>query len=201
MSPLPVTPLSCVGFLAGYVFGPGIPTTAQAQGAGQVATLTHPTEGIFWSAETLQQGHADLVARAASGQTGGGNVSPVRTRTPSLSMTLLHRPFFGEPRMSRNLQIMSEWADAEAHEGNYDFYVIAGGTGSVVVGGDLENEVRVNGFNVPGELRGQPISNGTEYRVKAGDWLLIPPNVAHWPKPDPGGMTYLRMVVYTYPRS
>lgn len=182
-----------LGFLAGYTAGPGLSSPALAQG-GQQTPPTHPTQGFYWSAETLQQGHQALVQRAASGQTGGPN--PVSVNTPTLRMSLLHRPYFGTPRLSQ-AKIMSQWADAETHEGNYDFYVVVGGTGSVVVGGTLENVVRVNAANLPGEFRGQPISNGTEYKVKAGDWLLIPPDVPHWPKPDPGGMSYLRMVIYS----
>jgi uncharacterized RmlC-like cupin family protein len=31
------------------------------------------------------------------------------------------------------------------------------------------------------------------FKVKAGDWLLIPPDSPHQPKPDPGGFSYMIM--------
>jgi mannose-6-phosphate isomerase-like protein (cupin superfamily) len=115
-------------------------------------------------------------------------------------MSLNHRQHRDTPRVSNGAKVNSVWDDAESHEGNYDFYVIVGGTGEVVVDGPMENNIRINSLDVPGEFRGQPIANGTTYRVKEGDWLLIPPNVPHWPKPDAGGMSYLRMVIYTTPQ-
>jgi hypothetical protein len=32
---------------------------------------------------------------------------------------------------------------------------------------------------VPGEYRGQPVVGAQTYQVKAGDWLLIPPDTPH----------------------
>lgn len=200
--------LLSIGYLAGYASGPRASTAAQTQaaqaqpqGRGQQAPLAHPTKSIYWPVETLKKGHADAVARAAAGQTGrgGGAPSPVMVRTPNLSMSLNHRRHLGKPQLSAQ-KIMSMWDDAESHEGNYDFYVIVGGSGTVVVDGPMENSVRINAPNLPGEFRGQPITNGISYKVKEGDWLLIPPDAPHWPQPDPGGMTYLRMVIYTTPR-
>jgi uncharacterized RmlC-like cupin family protein len=39
--------------------------------------------------------------------------------------------------------------------------------------------------------------------VKAGDWLLIPPDTPHQPKPDPGGFSYMimKLNVGVYPWS
>ncbi len=36
---------------------------------------------------------------------------------------------------------------------------------------------------------------GQTYKVKAGDWLLIPPDAPHQPKPDPGGFSYMIMKI------
>ena len=48
---------------------------------------------------------------------------------------------------------------------------------------------------VPGEYRGQPIVGGQTFKVKAGDWLVIPPDAPHQPKPDPGGFSYMIMKI------
>jgi hypothetical protein len=44
---------------------------------------------------------------------------------------------------------------------------------------------------------------GHTYQVKAGDWLLIPPDTPHQPKPDPGGFSYfiMKINVGVYPWS
>jgi hypothetical protein len=48
---------------------------------------------------------------------------------------------------------------------------------------------------VPGECRGQPIVGGQTFKVKAGDWLLIPPDTLHQTKPDAGGFSYFIMKI------
>jgi len=54
---------------------------------------------------------------------------------------------------------------------------------------------------IPCEYRGQPIEGGQTFKVKAGDWLLIPPDTPHQPKPDPAGFSYriMKINVGSYP--
>jgi mannose-6-phosphate isomerase-like protein (cupin superfamily) len=109
---------------------------------------------------------------------------------------------------------MSPWEDAEQHEGVSDIYVVVGGSGTWVVGGEIENReyrradsagARIIGgpesFLLPGEFVGQPIIGGQTYKVKAGDILNIPPDTPHQVQPDPGGVTYflIKINVGLYP--
>src|SRR5260370_5683391 len=89
------------------------------------------------------------------------------------------------------------WDDAEMHAGAYDVYVITGGTGEMIVGGKIANRQNLldkDGI-IPVEYRGQPIEGGQTFKVKAVDWLLIPPDTPHHPKPDPSRFTYMIMKI------
>jgi mannose-6-phosphate isomerase-like protein (cupin superfamily) len=92
---------------------------------------------------------------------------------------------------------MSRFDDAEAHSSLSEFLLIIGGSGTMVVDGSIENQVELK--ERPGEFRGQPIKDGTSYKLAEGDWLVIPPNTPHWPQPDPGGLSYLRMTINLSP--
>src|SRR5207247_2343725 len=87
--------------------------------------------------------------------------------------------------------------DAEQHAGAYDFYIFTGGTGEMILGGKIANRQHLQDKDgiIPGEYRGQPVVGGQTYKVKAGDWLLIPPDTQHQPKPDPGGFSYFIMKI------
>jgi hypothetical protein len=56
---------------------------------------------------------------------------------------------------------------------------------------------------IPGKYRGQPIEGGQTFKVKAGDWLLIPPDTPRQPKPDTCGFSYMvmKLNVGVYPWS
>jgi len=58
--------------------------------------------------------------------------------------------------------------DAEMHAGAYDFYVITGGTGEMIVGGKIANWQNLMDKDgpVPGEYRGQPIVGGQTFKVR-----------------------------------
>ena len=68
----------------------------------------------------------------------------------------------------------------------------------MIVGGKIANRqnLRHKDGVIPGEYRGQPIEGVQTFKVKAGDWLLIPPDTPdtpHQPKPDSGGFSYMIM--------
>jgi mannose-6-phosphate isomerase-like protein (cupin superfamily) len=94
-------------------------------------------------------------------------------------------------------KVKSVWDDAEQHAGAYDFYVFTGGSGQMIVGGKIENRKNLMDKDgpVPGEHRGQPVVDAQTLNVKTGDWLLIPPDTPHQPKPDPGGFSYMIMKI------
>ena len=96
-------------------------------------------------------------------------------------------------------KVNSVWDDAEQHAGVYDFYIITGGSGEMVVGGKIANRQNLQDRDgqVPGEYRGQPIVGGQTYKVKEGDWLVIPPDAPHQAKPDAGGFSYMIMKINT----
>jgi mannose-6-phosphate isomerase-like protein (cupin superfamily) len=215
-----------IGILGGFYAGrhanptPGslIPTVfaQQPQPAQQTGTLPFgfnrpglqplapdAPQPMHWSIDDIRKAHDEMAARArqaaapaggSSQAVGGGSLIRVRTRTHS--MTMLFRRHREAP-VSSLTGVMSRWDDAEQHAGVYDFYVITGGTGEMVVGGEIEarkNLTSPDGL-VPGEYRGQPIKGGQTFRVKPGDWLLIPPDAPHQPKPDPGGLSYMLMKI------
>ncbi len=89
---------------------------------------------------------------------------------------------------------------AEQHEGVTDVYIVIGGSGTVSVGGSVENRRVMT--NRPGEYQGL-LRGGQSYPVKAGDVLSVPPNTPHASLGDAGGLTYmlLKINVGLYPWS
>ncbi len=179
---------------------PGLP--AQAPDA---PPITH------WSIDDIQKAHSEMAEKAAKlvSQAGTGSSQafvggPIELQTRNFSMYMLYRVHREQPVLSLT-KVSSVWDDAEQHAGVYDFYVFTGGSGQMIVGGKIENRKNLMDKDgpVPGEYRGQPIVGGQTFDVKAGDWLLIPPDQPHQPKPGPGGFSYMIMKINTgiYPWS
>ena len=89
--------------------------------------------------------------------------------------------------------MMSHYGDGEMHEDHTQLYMILDGTGTVVVGGKATKERS----STPGQHGGGPVEGGTAYKVKPGDWILIPPYAWHQALPDPGGLRYGMVDIYT----
>jgi len=164
-----------------------------------------------WSIDDIQKAHAEMAEKAAklASQPGSGMSQafvggPIELQTRNFSMYMLYRVHREQPVLSLT-KVNSVWDDAEQHAGVYDFYVFTGGSGQMIVGGKIENRKNLMDKDgpVPGEYRGQPIVGGQTFNVKAGDWLLIPPDQPHQPKPGPGGFSYMIMKINTgiYPWS
>ena len=194
-----------VAYMAGSAIGPAgssAQTTAGAQQPAAPAGALPPGEyskiqlapdqgqPTFFSGDALRKAHPALQARAKSGQAG---VAPRDFMTPlvtrNYSYILLHRA--APPQTDQK-------PAAELHEGVTDVYYIVGGTGTVYVGGEIENRR----ISRPGEYLGQ-ITGGKPFKLQAGDILTIPPNMAHGTVPDAGGMTYVlqKINVGLYPWS
>jgi mannose-6-phosphate isomerase-like protein (cupin superfamily) len=158
----------------------------------------------YFNIDDIKKAHTDMAERAAKAlaQTASGSTQaigggPVRLRTRNFSMGMLYRMHREQPVLSLT-KVNSVWDDAEQHSGVYDFYIFTGGTGEMIVGGKIANRqnlVDKDWGPVPGEYRGQPIVGGQTFKVKAGDWLVIPPDAPHQPKPDPGGFSYMIMKI------
>jgi hypothetical protein len=157
----------------------------------------------YWNIDDIRKAHAELAEKAAkaaaqpgtgSSQAFGGG--PVHVQTRNFSIFMLYRVHREQPVPSLT-KVNSLWDDAEQHAGAYDFYVITGGTGEMIVGGKIANRQNLTDKDgiIPGEYRGQPVIGGQTYKVKAGDWLLIPPDTPHQPKPDAGGFSYMIMKI------
>src|SRR4051794_1680742 len=193
-----------LAFSVGYAIGPvrssaatqAAGGTQQPAAAGQPPTLAGalppgdysrmqaaPDQGepTQFSGDELRKAHTELQARAAKGGQALSNprdlMKPLVTRTHSF--ILMHRPEL-KPSAA------SQGPNAEWHEGATDVYFVMAGSGTVTVGGELENRRTVR----PGEYTG-PIKGGKAFKLKTGDILDIPPNMAHATVPDAGGMTYV----------
>jgi mannose-6-phosphate isomerase-like protein (cupin superfamily) len=166
---------------------------------------------IYWNIDDIRKASAEMAEKAAkmakeagsgSSQSFGGG--PVHVQTRNFSMFMLYRLHRDQPVPSLT-KVNSVWDDAEMHAGAYDFYVFTSGTGEMVLGGKIANRQNLMDKDgpVPGEYRGQPITGGQTFKVKAGDWLLIPPDTPHQPKPDAGGFSYfiMKINVGVYPWS
>src|SRR5262244_2279830 len=208
-----------LGFAAGYAFksashSPFVPSAFAQEQKSEVMPFNYnsPREPAlapdaplttYWSVDDLRKAHADLAevaskalkeAGTGSSQSFGGG--PVHVSTRNFSIFQLYRARRDQPVLSLT-KVSSVWDDAEMHAGAYDFYVITGGTGEMIVGGKIANRQNLTDKDgiIPGEYRGEPIEGGQTFKVKAGDWLLIPPDTPHQPKPDPGGFSYMIMKI------
>ncbi len=72
--------------------------------------------------------------------------------------------------------------EAEWHENVADIMVFQTGTGTVVVGGEIENPRTTEAH----EKRGTGIRGGTEVKVGPGDIVTVPPATPHQVKLEPG---------------
>ncbi len=158
---------------------------------------------MHWNIDDIRKAHTEMAEKAAklvkeagsgSSQSFGGG--PVHAQTRGFSMFMLYRMFRDKPVPSLT-KVNSVMDDAEQHAGAYDFYIFTGGTGEMILGGKIANQQNLKDKDgiIPGEYRGQPVVGGKTYKVKAGDWLLIPPDTPHQPKPDSGGISYFIMKI------
>jgi hypothetical protein len=165
----------------------------------------------YWNIDDIRKAHSEMAERAAklaaepgsgSSQSFGGG--PVHVQTRNFSMFMLYRMYRDKPVPSLT-KVNSVLDDAEQHAGAYDFYIFTGGTGEMILGGKIANRQNLQDKDgiIPGEYRGQPVIGAQTFKVKPGDWLLIPPDTPHQPKPDPGGFSYfiMKINVGVYPWS
>ena len=67
-------------------------------------------------------------------------------------------------------------ANAAVHEHEAELFYVVDGSGTLVTGGTLRDEKRVNAEN----LQGSGIDGGMRQRVSKGDFLIVPENTPHW---------------------
>jgi len=75
-----------------------------------------------------------------------------------------------------NLEYRTGVATASVHEHEAELFVVLDGSGTVVTGGKLINEKRVDAAN----LQGTGIEGGMPRAVAKGDVIFVPENTPHW---------------------
>jgi mannose-6-phosphate isomerase-like protein (cupin superfamily) len=184
-----------LAFLLGYAIGPAQsaaqqnPPAQAQQPAGalppgdwsKMQIAPDQGEPTHFAGADLRKAHTELQARAAKGAVSNPRdlMKPLVTRTHSF--ILLHRP---------ELRNTGQAPNAEQHEGAADIYFVVAGSGTVTVGGEIDNKR----ISRPGEFTG-PIRGGKPFKLQAGDILNIPAYMPHGTAPDAGGMTYVLMKV------
>ena len=174
-----------------------------------------PNRPMHWTASEI----AELYERRLAWIRAGGSPRDPRDGPPfegqffrTHLIHVLGRTTFDPPRPSNIIGVMSRHDDADLHEGVSDFYVMAGGAGRIAAGGYIENrqQGRVPYYPetpavlLPGEFNGQPIRDATVFDVRPGDWVAIPPNVAHAPGLEPNEYlmyAILKVNVGLYPQN
>jgi mannose-6-phosphate isomerase-like protein (cupin superfamily) len=193
-----------LAYFAGYAYGPAGSAAADQQAAAQQAQAGRgqqpqiagalppgehskislsPDQGVptVYAGADMRRYHTELSAKTKPGGVAVPRdlFKPLLTRTHSYS--LIHR----------GQSVSQQPSGPEQHEGVTDVYFIVGGSGSVVVGGEIPNRRVVR----PGEYAGDPIQGGTAFKLAAGDVFNIPPNTPHATMAGAGGMTYVLMKV------
>jgi len=158
---------------------------AAVPGQRQLVPISTDEGGVVhWRGDDLKKIHTTLAAAAVAKNQ---MVPPVGD---AVELPITHTHLFN---FVGRFPIANVEPRAEFHEGVSDVYFITAGSGTITIGGDLENRVQVT--NMPGEYQGAAVRGGRDYHVKAGDVLNIPPSTAHLTHPDPGGLSYMLLKV------
>jgi len=137
-----------------------------------------PDRVTYWSVDAFAKAHAELASRAAKGQ-------PLNARDLlPLPMTRTHGYTVG-------YRTGKEPPTAEQHEGVTDVYFVMGGSATLTTGGALVGKRTL----IDGEYRGTSVEGGESHRLKAGDVVLVPPNLPHAAQADAGGFSYLLLKI------
>jgi mannose-6-phosphate isomerase-like protein (cupin superfamily) len=75
-----------------------------------------------------------------------------------------------------NLEYRAGVGPAAIHEKEAELFYVIDGSGTLLTGGKLIGETRVNAENIGGT----GIEGGTATRVAKGDFFIVPQNTAHW---------------------
>ena len=134
-----------VGYLAGYAVSPAGSLTAQ--GPGGVPALTRagypplapdqPAKAQHFRIDDLRRQHTERVA-ATIARTPLPPFQGMMSRTHNIQ--LVTRVPHDTPQPSSMTRRMSRFGEAEQHEGVSDVYIVIGGTGTIVTGGEIERE-------------------------------------------------------------
>ena len=109
-------------------------------------------------------------------------------------------PMVAEPILSlapykAQLEYRPGTSPAAVHEKDAELMVVLSGTGSIVTGGKLVEEKRVNANN----LSGSSIAEGSSQSVVKGDMLIVPANTPHQVIPGGGAPIVLMTMHVPFP--
>ena len=93
------------------------------------------------------------------------------------------------------LEYRPRTAPAALHEKDAELFVVLQGSGSIVTGGKLVDEKRVNANN----LSGASIAGGHSQSVGVGDMLIVPANTPHQVIPAGGAPIVLMTMHVPFP--
>lgn len=193
---VPTLLLGVVAFLGGYATSALTKVSAQAQPSA-AQTQNPPAQAPRKPLRSVVTGQATFFSgddlKAIYQRPKEERYNVLLAGSPQYRLNISHHPYYDPPKMMAASKTTSHWDDGEMHEDNTQLYIILEGTGAVTVGGTAVTERTTT----PGEHGGAPIEGGTAYKVKPGDWVLIPPNTWHQVQPDPGGITYGLVHIHT----
>ncbi len=86
--------------------------------------------------------------------------------------------YLNDPRYAAMVARRTRPGGSEVHRTQMDIWYVVEGGGTLVTGGSLVEPQEIE----PNELRGSGITGGNARRIAKGDFVTIPPGVAHWIK-------------------
>ena len=183
---VPFMLVGAVCYFAGYATSSSGVVAAQAGGGrGQAATPEPKApKSVDGKATVFTKEQIEKMFPPADK---AGNLAPLTASThlgwdPFYRFTEMRRVYYDPARKDPVTGEMINYPGAEMHENKTQIYAIHQGVGAVVLGGKPgKDHVGADGQHSGGSLQG-----GTTQRVKAGDFLVIPPRTWHQVQPDPG---------------
>jgi mannose-6-phosphate isomerase-like protein (cupin superfamily) len=90
-----------------------------------------------------------------------------------------------------SLEYRAAVGPAAVHEKEAEMFYVVDGSATLVTGGKLTKESRVNAEN----LTGSGIEGGTQQNIAKGDFILVPENTPHWFSPINGVLVIMSLHV------
>ena len=171
--------LLCAACLLGIGVRHGIGATAQAQAGApaqaQAPPKAEPGKGVVFTMEEIKK-------RFVRPDKTGGQQNIITDSYYRLAVQ--RRPYYEPARMTTYSKVSSHFDDAEMHDAFTQLYFIVDGTGAIVLGGKPPMELVDDRFHQ--HMGGPTLEGAKTFRVKAGDWVVIPPLTWHQTQADPG---------------